>query len=125
MLNIVLTEQFGRGIYSTRNIPKNTIIEMCELLVLSEKDSAAVEATDLKYYVYKFSETQDCLVLGNGELYNHSDDANVLCRLLWIGTRYVMQYYASRDILPDEQLFINYNFDVQVDTLSYTKNLIA
>ena len=120
------TQEFGRGLYALTDIPEQRILFSVELLVLSEKDTKTVNETDLQYYTFVYNEKQDCLVLGDGELFNHSDDANVGYKLTQTpGTnRKMMTFYTIKPIKEHEQLFINYNQDVAVNTASYNKNLL-
>lgn len=126
MYKIKLTKEFGRGLYATRSIGTGEIIFEAELLVLSPDDTVTVNKTDLSQYTFKFSGDQDCLVLGDGELFNHADYPNVEYRLIKSDGRTKMQFYATQDIAPDEQLFIDYSFDEsKTDVTLYTKNLVG
>lgn len=118
------TKEFGRGLYASKLIKAGEIITECELLVLNEQDTRIVNTTDLQYYTFKYNETQDCLVLGQGEIFNHSDTANVDYELVDYDGRKVMQFVSKRDILENEQLFINYTQDCKVDADKYNVNLI-
>jgi SET domain-containing protein len=51
--------------------------------------------------------------LGDGEIFNHNDDANVLYNLIEWNGRKIMQFQASKDIKKGEQLFIDYRTDVE------------
>lgn len=121
MYAIKMFEDMGRGLVATNLIPRGSVVTVCELLVLSERDTDAVNATDLKFYLFKFNDNQDCLVLGDGELFNHAPEANVGYRLMERKGRDVMEYVALRDIAEGEQLFINYSADVSVDVTEYLK----
>ncbi len=119
------TEEFGRGLYADFNIHENKEVFISELLVFSEEDTIKLENTDLKFYKFKFNDTQDCLCLGLGEIFNHSDTPNVGYKLIDFDGRKVMQFYTLRPVQSGEQLFINYNSDIKVDTNQYIdKNLI-
>lgn len=120
---IKYTKDMGRGLFSNIFYYENSTVFQCELLILSENDTLVLELTDLKYYTFKYNDTQDCLVLGNGELFNHSDTPNIGYRLVRHDNRQVMEFYTLRDIDTNEQLFIDYNADCKVDTLSYQVNL--
>jgi len=127
--SIQIIEGMGRGIIAERNIKQGEIISDCEILVLSPSDTARVNETDLKCYTFIFDKNteQDCLVLGDGEIFNHSDDANVLYNLIEWNNRKIMRFQASKDIKKDSQLLIDYRTDVE--GLSgilekYTTNLI-
>ena len=119
-----VTTEFGRGLYATNTIKKNKVIMQCEVLAFSEFDTVLINQTDLKFYTFKYEGKKDCLVLGDGEIFNHSDTANVGYVLQLVDDRKVMVFYALNDIKPEEQLFINYNADTEVNTDLYKdKNL--
>lgn len=113
----------GRGLFPLRNLYKGEIVSICEILVLSQDDTVSVNKTDLQYYTFKFNETQDCLVLGDGKIFNHADDSNISYELVKHSEqnqeRFRMIFVAKRDIGVTEQLFINYQDDTQVDTSKY------
>lgn len=114
------TEEMGRGLYAAiGGIQEGKILFQAELLVLSEQDTKVVNTTDLQYYTFKYSETQDCLVLGDGEIFNHSDTPNIGYKLENYQGRKVMVFYALTNIEHGEQLFIDYNADTKVNTTSY------
>lgn len=117
-----VTLEFGRGLYATQLVKAETIIMTCELLVLNEIDTVKVNDTDLKYYTFKYDQTQDCLILGDGEIFNHSDNANVSYQLTQVDGRKVMVFVSKRDINPGDQLMIDYNLDTQVNTNDYINN---
>lgn len=124
--SVKMTETMGRGVFAEKDFGKGDIITNCEVLVLSEKDTTSINATDLQYYTFKYNEAQDCLVLGDGEIFNHDNNANVIYGLIEFDGRKLMQFQAIRPIKKGEQLFIDYNYDIQVDTHGYmtTKSLI-
>lgn len=127
--SVQVIEGMGRGIIAERDIKKGEVITNCELLVLSPADTLAVNATDLKWYTFVFDKNtkQDCLVMGDGEIFNHDDNANVLYGLIDWNGRKLMRFQAARDIKKGEQLFIDYRADEESlsDVLgSYTVNLV-
>lgn len=123
MTYIKVSDEMGRGVYALREIPKDMCIAIEELLVFNQKDTRKVNKTDLQFYTYRLDEETDCLVLGNGELYNHSDAPNVSYRLVRIDNRPMMLYSALKTIQPHEQLLIDYSADIPVDISKYTKNM--
>ena len=126
MIHITQSPIFGREVTASKNIYVGQVIERCELLVLSDVDTATLELTDLKYYTFKYNDTQDCLVMGNGEIYNHSDTPNVSFNIVKHDGRDVMEFKSIIDIKQGEQLFTDYNSDVMVDTSQYkNKNMIG
>lgn len=119
MYKIAFNPDFGRGLFATKDIAIDQRIASFELLVLNERDTELVNKTDLQFYTFKYNETQDCLVLGDGELFNHSDNPNVKFNLVDFDCRKIMQFVAIKDIKEGEQLFISYNQDTEVDTSEY------
>jgi uncharacterized protein len=127
MYYIKQTQEFGRGLYATADIKVGQVIFAAELLVLSPEDTVKVNQTDLQYYTFVYNETQDCLVLGDGELFNHSDTANIGYRLEDYdgpNSRKIMIFYAIQDIPQHDQLFTDYNQDTKVNTDSYKVSLL-
>lgn len=133
MVKITVSKKYGREVTADQYIYQNDTIVSCELLVLGESDTKIVNTTDLQFYTFKYNEVQDCLVLGHGEIFNHSDTPNAKYELTYITslyegsyqTRKVMKFTALRDIQRDEQIFIDYTQDVNVDASKYVdKNLV-
>jgi hypothetical protein len=120
------TDEFGRGVYALHDLPAGLVLFEAELLVLSPSDTEAVNKTDLQFYTFKYSEAQDCLVLGDGELFNHDKAPNAAYALVYcpVRLRSFMQFVTLKPITKDEQIFIDYEADAQVDSSRYTKNLI-
>jgi hypothetical protein len=125
---VLMTEQFGRAVFAEKKLEANEVVMYCEVLVLSEKDTPVVNSTDLKWYTFTFNDKQDCLVLGDGEIFNHDDNANVKYELITLNNRPMMVFTTTRSVDKDKQLFIDYNADVtkQVDEVLklYNVNLI-
>lgn len=115
------TPEFGRGLYASKIILPGETIMVCELLVLSAEDTPKVNQTELQFYTFKYTETQDCLCLGLGEIFNHSDTANVTYRLIEADGRKMMLFEATTFITSGAQLFINYAADTSVNTEEYIK----
>lgn len=127
--SVQMIEGMGRGVIAERDIKLGEVITNCEILVLSPEDTLKVNETDLRWYVFTYDKNtkQDCLVMGDGEIFNHDDNANVLYGLVEWDKRKLMRFQASRDIKKGEQLFIDYRQDEEnlSDVLgNYTTNLI-
>ncbi len=116
---IEVTPEFGRGIYANQNIFKNEVIARCELLVLYPYDMSLINKTPLARYTFKYNNEQDCLVLGDGMLFNHSNEPNVRYRLIEYDGRMIMEFSAIDQMEVNEQLLIDYGADVEVDIGSY------
>ena len=122
--SVQMIEGMGRGVIAERDIKLGEIITNCELLVLGTISTRLVNQTELQYYTFVFDATnnQDCLVLGDGEIFNHDDNANTLYGLIDWNGRKLMRFQAARDIKKGEQLFINYGADTQVNVENYLNN---
>lgn len=126
MIKITQSEKYGREVTATEFIYQDDTVTLCEILVLNQDDTITVNRTELQFYTFKFNDHQDCLVLGYGEIFNHSDTPNVTYDLVEHEGRIKMRFKALRDIELGEQLFINYNKDVNVDVTTYiNKNLMG
>ncbi len=112
----------GRGLYATRKVGMGEIVATAEILLLSPDDTVAVNKTELQYYTFKVNDLQDCLVLGDGEIFNHTDAANVAYGLQEIDGRLKMVFTAVSTVEPGDQLFINYAADSDVNVKKYVDN---
>ncbi len=118
MINIKVTPEMGRGVYASKNLMSGDSI-VCDILLLSPEDTKKVNETDLQFYTFRVNDLQDCLVLGIGELFNHTDKANVDYSLQEIDGRMQMVFKVNRFIPKDEQLFINYAADAHINVEKY------
>lgn len=115
---VLNTAQYGRAVFAQTDLNANEVVMYCEILVLNSADTFLVNLTDLKHYtfVYRRGEyshmNQDCLVLGDGEIFNHDDNANVSYELINLNGRDMMRFVTTKPVKRDEQLFIDYNADV-------------
>lgn len=96
----------GRGVFAKRTIRKNDLIEACQVLIMPQKDWKKIEKTFLAYYVFEWGFKDVALALGNGSLYNHSENPN--CR--WSPEGETLQYRAERTIHKGEEICINYGY---------------
>ncbi len=108
MINVKRSKEFGRGVYASRTIVKGEVLEVCETIRLSIVDTMRVNETALKFYTFKFSKSSDCLVLGHGELYNHSYSPNCGYTL---DDQDRMVFFALKTIEKGSQVFIDYSQD--------------
>ena len=100
----------GYGVFAVRDIAKGEIVEECYYLRLGAKWHAMDEV--LKDYVFKWSRrmTQaSAVVLGNGMIYNHSDDPNMGYKQS-IKDK-VFTFFSIKDVAKDEELLISYGQD--------------
>lgn len=120
MIEIKMTKTKGRGVFARVNIDKYfAICEPQHLIVLSYEDTIKIQETELKHYTYSYTEGIDCLVLGFGSLFNHSDEPNVRYQVFIQGPTSYMHFAAARDIEAGEELTIDYRKDCPDLDLSY------
>src|SRR5947209_6931733 len=97
----------GRGVYARRLIRKGEVIERVPVIVMSLDEYArGVAETVLKDYVFNWDRGKVALALGYGSIYNHSYKPNA--RYDDVGPL-TKQFTALRDIMPGEEISVNYN----------------
>jgi len=108
-LIIAPSDRRGRGVFSLRNIPANTIIEVSPVLVFSSVERKIIEKTKLFDYIFEWgkSKKQGCLALGYISLYNHAYESN--CDYEMDFEHRLVTIRTVRKISKGEELFINYN----------------
>lgn len=108
-LYIASSEGRGRGVYTREAIPRDTVIELSPVLVLSGEERRLLDQTLLHDYIFEWGELKDrcCVALGYVSLYNHRSPSNC---------EYFMDYEADtifvKTVTPipaGEELTINYN----------------
>jgi len=99
----------GRGMFTTKNISKGTVIEVSPVVVLTPKERKTIEKTLLFHYVFEWGNDKKsaAMALGYISLYNHSYDAN--CEYEMEFGKKLMTIKTVRNIKKGEELFINYN----------------
>lgn len=109
ILTIAPSDSRGRGVFSTEDIPANTIIEISPVLVLSPEERAHVEKTLLFNYIFEWGDDMKsaCVALGYLSIYNHSYQANCIYEMDFEQSN--MQIRTVRPVKAGEELFVNYN----------------
>jgi uncharacterized protein len=108
-LFIAPTDRKGRGVYTSKRIPANTIIEISPVIVLSPKERKAIEETKLYNYIFEWgnSNRQGAMGLGYISLYNHSYNAN--CEYDMDYENLIMTIKTVKPVKKGSELCINYN----------------
>ncbi len=100
-----------RGVFSTEPIPKESIIEICPVIIVEADEMENLAKTTLFNYYYDWIEEDKsaAIALGYGSLYNHAYHPNA---------EYIIDYesktlafYAIEDIEAGQEITINYNGD--------------
>jgi SET domain-containing protein len=97
----------GRGIFATKDYRKGEVVEQAEVIIFPKKELPNDNV--LAFYVFEWPGPYYALALGNGSLFNHSYEPNMI--YLAYPKRAQMWFQALRRIKEGEELTINYNGD--------------
>lgn len=106
----------GRGVFTTKNIPAGTVVEISPVIVFTNKERLAIEKTKLFDYIFEWGVTRKkgCLALGYVSLYNHEYTSN--CDYEMDFDNNLMTIRTVKPIKKGEELSINYNADPEDKT---------
>ncbi len=107
-LFIMHSETKGRGVFTSNSIQKGDLVESTPVIVLTKEDREVLHETSLHDYYFLWGQAQKAcaIALGYGSLYNHSRASNLEFTLVY--GEDCIEFHASRDIEPGEELLINY-----------------
>lgn len=110
-LTIAPSSKKGRGVYTTKTIPANTVVEIAPVIVISSGDRSIIEKTKLYNYIFEWGSTKKmgCIALGYASLYNHDYSAN--CDYEMDFENQLITIRTVKRINKGEELFVNYNAD--------------
>jgi uncharacterized protein len=110
-LHIVQTAAMGRGVFTNKAIPADTIIESAPVIVMNAADREHLDKTKLHDYIFEWGKDskQCCMALGLVPMYNHSYKSN--CEYIMDFETDMMYVQTVRPIEKGEELTINYNGD--------------
>ncbi|KAL4073156.1 hypothetical protein V8B97DRAFT_1869217 [Scleroderma yunnanense] len=111
----------GRGVFASRVIPAQTIIETSPVLLFTRDEyEAHGKHTLLDHYTFNWRDGRMALALGLGSLFNHSECPNVSYSI--DATRDCIIYTSTRTINPDEELCIFYGHSLWFDPIGMPNN---
>jgi SET domain-containing protein len=98
----------GRGVFTSKEIKKGDIIEICPIIELSKKDHYMLIDNLLENYtfVWNTQKKSAAIVLGFGSLYNHSKSNNATYNKKI--KENVMVFKATKNIAVNEEITIDY-----------------
>ena len=101
----------GRGIFATRSIGCDELIESAPVVVVPREQVAHLDATVLGdyYFVWGDRKQDAAILLGRCSLCNHSYQPNA--RFALVPAQHAIEFIALRPIAPGEEITINYNGD--------------
>lgn len=108
-LFIAPTDTMDRGVFSSENLEKDTLIEVAPVIVMSREERKLVDQTLLHDYIFEWGpkSEQCCMALGYVPMYNHSYKSN--CEYEMDFDSRLIRIRTVRFIKAGEELFINYN----------------
>ena len=110
-LYLATTASKGKGVFTLKKIPANTVIEIAPVIVMGNKDRELLDKTLLHDYIFEWGPKSDkcCMALGWIPMYNHRYQSN--CEYFMNFDAATMFIKTVVAIKPDEELTINYNGD--------------
>ncbi len=119
-VEIKTTNGKGRGVFATKNILKDEIIEQCPIIYINEEQEKFIQKTILGKYIYAWNDNKNdgAIILGFGSIYNHSYSPNAeYVRDL---KNNLLIYKAIKNILEGDEITVNYNGESKTITPSTT-----
>jgi len=106
----------GRGVFTTKNIPANTVIEISPVIELSQKDRKQIEGTKLYHYIFEWgkSKRKAAVALGYVSMYNHSFEPN--CEYEMDYENLTMTIRTIKAVQKGDELYFSYNGDPEDTT---------
>lgn len=101
--------KMGRGVFATKPIKVDEVIELCHVILIPNKENSKSNPT--QEYSFRWNKDSVAISLGHGSLYNHSYEPNAY--VLQDTKNMQMQVIAYKPIKAGEQIFINYNGEVE------------
>ena len=110
-LFIAPTHDKGRGVFTSADIDRDTVIEISPVIVMSRDDRKLLDQTLLHDYIFEWGDDPVgcCMALGYIPMYNHSYRSN--CEYEMDYDAEVITVKTMRHIQAGEELYINYNGD--------------
>lgn len=99
----------GIGVFAAKNIKRNEIIEICKLIIMSQKDTRLIDETSLYDYYFSWKDNKSGIALGNGSLYNHSYEPNA--KYIKNFSAAAITFIALKPIRAGSEIIVNYNGD--------------
>jgi len=103
------TEEMGRGVFTSENIKKGTLIEESPVIIMTNGERKLVDQTILHDYIFEWGEKKNkcCMALGYIAVYNHSYKSNCEYEMDFVKKTIIIR--AVHFIKAGEELFVNYN----------------
>ncbi|MDB4796572.1 SET domain-containing protein [bacterium] len=108
-MNLAIKESqiAGRGVFAMQPISKGELIEVCPVIVLSERDREKIARTYLSEYYFSWDFDRAVIALGYSSLYNHSASPNATYDKHFEDQTIV--YQCLRPIAQGEEITVAYH----------------
>ncbi len=116
-LYIAETDKKGRGVFSSSEIHKGDLIEICPVIVLPETELLHIDQTQLYnyYFLWGIQQKKCAIALGYGSLYNHDYHPNARYELDM--TNRSIDFYCLKTIEAGDEITVNYNGEAGDESL--------
>ena len=110
-LSVEQTASKGRGVFTSKAIEEDTIIEIAPVIVMTKEERTHLDKTLLHDYIFEWNPEKEecCMALGLVPIYNHSYKSNSI--YLMDFEEQLMAIKTVRPIEAGEEITINYNGD--------------
>ncbi|GAB6989302.1 SET domain-containing protein [Paenibacillus pini] len=105
--------EFNRGVFAKEDIAKGTLFHEAPVIPYPNEEHVHIEKTLLADYMFEYGANHTAMLLGYGMLFNHSYDPNADYELNF--DNHTVDFFAFKDIKAGEEIFINYNGEVEND----------
>jgi SET domain-containing protein len=108
-LVIAPSENRGRGVFTTKPIPADTVIEISPVIELTPKERKQIEGTKLYHYIFEWGKTKRkaAMALGYISMYNHSFEPNCVYEMDY--EYLTMTIKTIKRVKKGEELYFSYN----------------
>jgi uncharacterized protein len=110
MIEIKNSEVSGRGVFASVDIPEGALFHQAPVITYPNEEHQYVEKTVFADYTFEYGIGRSAILLGYGMLFNHSYDPNATYEINFDNETF--DFFAFKDIKAGEEVFINYNGDV-------------
>jgi len=102
--------EFNRGVFASTDIKKGTMFHQAPVVAYPNDQHEHIEKTLLADYAFEYGINHTAILLGYGMLFNHSYHANANYEINF--DNHSFDFFAHTDIKAGEEIFINYNGEV-------------
>ncbi|MBD8033974.1 SET domain-containing protein [Solibacillus sp. FSL W8-0474] len=102
--------EYTRGVFAQEAIPAGTLFHQAPVLSYPNEQHKHIEKTSLADYAFEFGVGRSAILLGYGMLFNHSYEPNATYEINFENETF--DFFAYKDIKAGEEIFINYNGDI-------------